>query len=85
MTQDRTLIDKIKNSAIRLIETHNGIKHDDLYVKLLAEYLNAKSDELLLALSEMAQDGLAQRFEYTNPRKGYHYHYFYLPYDARVS
>lgn len=85
MTITRELVNKIKVTAVSLIESHDGLKFDDLYIKILAEYLNAPPADILLALSEIAQDGQVKRIEYQSSRKGYHYKYFYLPYDSRLS
>jgi hypothetical protein len=79
------LKDQVKKEAVRLVENLNGIKYNELNLKLLGEFPELHPELIMLCLSEVAQDGMVKRIEWMSPRRGYHYSYLYLPYDAKIS
>jgi len=85
----RSVIDQerlyaIKDKAVELVNTHHGLKSNDLFLSLMGEFPNEKDDYMARAISELVQDLMLVRVEFIIPNYNSAYFTFYLPSGSRI-
>lgn len=78
------MIKLLKEYALLIVESHQGMKGVDLHLRLISKYSSSKNEEILQAISELVQSNEIIRIEYQLRDNPSQFLTFYLPQGSRL-